>query len=145
MASLSEVLAVPDKRKRVVDDGVAVIEAEVAEKGGLSGMGIKAAFGVVRKIAPDFIPRALNHLLDDFARQIDPFWADCQKTGTEPRAYFTKNGSSVAEALLKITDDRAKNAHGPPRAAYDRLRPEASKHVQTAMPRVADLLKRHAS
>ena len=145
MASLSSVLTDPAKRRAVVDEGVLVIEAEVADKSGLSGMAIKTAYAMVKKVKPGFVGGAMNHLLDDFARQVDPFWADCQKNGTDARAYFTRHAGPVSEALLKITDERARNAAGPVRSTYDKLRPEASKHVQAAMPRVAELLKKHAS
>lgn len=145
MASLSEVLADPVRRRRVIDDGVAVIEAEVADKSGLSGVAIKAAFGMVQKLKPGFVGGALNHLMPDFALQIDPIWAECQKSGQEPRRFFVSNANRIADALLKITDDRARHAAGPVRSTYDRLRPEASKHVQAAMPRLADLVKKHAS
>jgi hypothetical protein len=145
MPSLSEVLADPAKRKRVIDDGVAVVEAEVADKSGLSGMAIKAAFGMVQKLKPGFVGGALNHLMPDFALQIDPIWADCQKSGQEPRRYFVAHAARIADSLLHVTDDRAKNAVGPVRSTYDKLRPEASKHVQAAMPRLADLVKKHAS
>lgn len=145
MPTLSEVVADPNKRRKVVDDGVALIEAEVADKSGLRGMAIKAAFAMVQKLRPNFVGMALNHLLDDFARQVDPFWVDCQKTGADPRAYFTKRGAEVADALLRITDGRAKGASGPVKGTYEKLRPEAQKHVQDAMPRLADMLKKNAS
>jgi hypothetical protein len=145
MGTLTEVLADPAKRRRVVDDGVAMIEAEVADKSGLSGMAIKGAFGMVKKVRPGFVGGALNHLIDDFAPQVDPFWLDYQKVGGDARAYFTKNGAAIADALLKVTDMRSQGASGPVRTTYDKLRPEAAKHVQAAMPRFADLLKKHAS
>ena len=145
MASLSEVLADPAKRKRVVDDGVAMIEAEVSDKSGLSGIAIKTAFAMVQKVKPGFVGGTLNHLLDDFAKKVDPFWLDCQAQKADPRGFFSKNGASVADALLSITDGRARNASGPIRNTYDKLRPEASKHVVSAMPRLADLLRKHAS
>jgi hypothetical protein len=145
MASLSEVLADPTKRRRVVDDGVAMIEAEVADKSGLSGMAIKAAFAMVQKVKPGFVGGTLNHLLDDFAKKVDPFWLDCQAKKAEPRAFFQQNGAAIANALLSITDDRARKAEGPVKSTYDKLRPEAQKHVTSAMPRLADLLRKHAS
>jgi hypothetical protein len=145
MPSLSEVVADPAKRRRVVDDGVAMIEAEVADKGGLSGMAIKGAFAMVQKMRPGFVGGALNHLLDDFAKQVDPFWAECREKKEEPRAFFVRRGNDVANALLSITDMRARGASGPVRSTYDKLRPQASEHVKAAMPRLADLLKKHAS
>jgi len=145
MPSLSEVLSDPARRRKVVDDGVTVIEAEVADKGGLSGLAIKGAFGMVQKVKPGFVGGTLNHLLDDFAKKIDPFWTDCQAQKAEPRAFFVKNGTPIANALLSITDDRARHAAGPVRNTYDKLRPQAEKHVVEAMPRLAGLLQRHAS
>ncbi|MDP2313262.1 MAG: hypothetical protein Q8P41_10180 [Pseudomonadota bacterium] len=145
MPSLSDVLAEPAKRKKVVDDGVSVIEAEVSDKGGLSGMAIKTAFAMVQKVKPGFVGGTLNHLLDDFAKKIDPFWLDCLAQKADPRSYFVKNGTQVADALLSITDGRARNASGPIRNTYDKLRPQAQKHVVEAMPRLAGLLQKHAS
>lgn len=145
MPSLSDVLADPNRRRRVVDDGVDVIKAEVSDKSGLSGIAIKTAFAMVSQVKPGFIGGALNHLMDDFATKIDPFWADCQATGADARGYFVKNGTKVADALLQITDARARGASGPVRSAYDKLRPEGQKHVVAAMPRLAELVRKHAS
>jgi hypothetical protein len=145
MPTLTEIIKDPKKRHAVVDDGVIVIEQEVADKGGLSGMAIKAAFGTVKKIKPGFIGGSLNHLLDDFAAQVDPFWLKCQEEKADARGYFVKNGNAIANALLKITDDRSKKASGAARSAYDQLRPKAVEHVVTAMPRLAELVKKHAS
>lgn len=145
MASLVEVLKDPGKRRQIVDAGVRVIEAEVADKGGLSGMAIKGTFKVVQSLKPGFVPQALNHLMDDFAAKVDPFWLDCQATKADPRTYFTRRGSEIANALLSITDDRARRGEGPARSAYEKLRPEGVKHVVAAMPRLADLCRQYAS
>ena len=145
MASLKEVVADPSRRRAVVDDGVTVIEAEVADKGGLSGMAIKAAFGMVKRLRPGFVGQALNHLLDEFAGAVDPIWTECVAKGGDPAAGFTAQGPRVTQALLGITDKRAAGGSGPVKATYEKLRPEAVKHVQVAMPRVAGLLKKHAS
>jgi hypothetical protein len=145
MPSLADVIADPNRRRAVVDDGVTVIEQEVAGKSGLSGIAIKAGFGVVQKMRPGFVGSALNHLLDDFARQVDPFWAQAVAAGGDPASNFARRGPEVAEALLKITDSRAAGANSAVKRTYDGLRPQASKHVQEAMPRLSQLLKRHAS
>lgn len=145
MGSLVESLKDPGQRRLVVDAGVKVIEAEVSEKGGLSGLAIKGAFRIVQGVKPGFVPMALNHLLDDFAVKIDPFWIDCQSKQDDPRTYFTRHGAEVADALLGITDVRARSGRGPARTAYERLRPEGLKHVTAAMPRLADLCKQFAS
>ncbi len=145
MGSLVDTVKDPAKRKLVVDAGVRMIEAEVADKGGLSGLAIKGAFKLVSGIKPGFVGGTLNHLLDDFSAKVDPFWADCQQKGEDPRGYFVRRGPEIANALLSITDDRAKNARGPVKNTYDKLRPEAVKHVTAAMPRLADMVKTYAS
>lgn len=145
MASLKEVISVEARRRAVVDDGVTVIEAEVADKGGLSGLAIKAAFGMVKKVRPGFVGQALNALLDEFANVVDPIWAECIAKGGDPVPTFSSQGPRVAEALLSITDRRSRGASGPVKATYEKLRPEAVKHVQVAMPRLAGLLKKHAA
>lgn len=145
MGSLVETVKDPAKRKLVVDAGVRLIEAEVADKGGLSGLAIKGAFKLVSGIKPGFVGGTLNHLLDDFSAKVDPFWAECQERREEPRAYFVRRGADISNALLSITDDRARNARGPVRNTYDKLRPEAVKHVTAAMPRLADMVRTHAS
>lgn len=144
MPSLVEVITDPNRRRRVVDDGVEVIEAEVASKGGFTGMALKAAYATVKAVRPGFVGSALNHLLDDFAKTVDPIWTECQQGGGDPLPRFTGRAAAVADALLSITDKRARGASGPVRATYDRLRPEAKKHVEAAIPRVGGLLKRHA-
>lgn len=145
MGSLTEVLKDPTKRRAVVDDGVRVIEQEVADKGGLSGMAIKAGFKLVQGVRPGFVPMALHHLLEDFAPKIDPFWAECQAKNEDARSFFVRRSAEISNALLSVTDMRSKGAAGPVKATYDRLRPEAVKHVIAAMPRLADLVKKHAS
>jgi hypothetical protein len=145
MPTLTSVLTDPARRRRVIEDAAQVVEAEVAGKGGLTGMAIKTGFAVVKKAKPDFVPGSMNMLMDEFAGKIDPFWEKCQAESADARGYFTRNGSPIADALLSITDQKARNVAGPIRAVYDKLRPEAKKHVVDAMPRLGDLVKKHAS
>jgi hypothetical protein len=145
MPSLSEVIADAARRRAVIEDATRVLEAEVSDKGGLSGLAIKGGFATVKRLKPDFVPGSLNMLMDDFARQIDPFWERCRASGTDARTFFTREGGSVADALLVITDGKARNVAGPIRAVYDQLRPKAREHVIAAMPRLGELVRRHAS
>ena len=145
MPTLTSVLTDPARRRRVIEDAAQVVEAEVAGKGGLTGIAIKTGFAVVKKAKPDFVPGSMNMLMDEFAGKIDPFWEKCQAEGADARGYFTKHAHPIADALLGITDQKARNVAGPIRAVYDKLRPEAKKHVVDAMPRLGDLVKKHAS
>ena len=146
MGSLSTVVTDDTKRRAVVDDCARLLDAEVSDKRGLKGVAVKAAFKAVKGVSPGMIPMSVDALLNDFATQIDPFWADCQTQGTAPRQYFQSNGNAIANALLKITDDRAqKSSQRVLKGAYSKLRGQAVTHITQAMPRLADLVARHAS
>jgi len=146
MGSLADVVVDDTKRRAVVDDCARLIDAEVADKRGIKGLAVKAAFKAVKGVRPGMIPMSVDALLDDFATQIDPFWDACQSQSSAPRSYFQQNGNTIANALLKITDDRAqKSTQRVLKGAYSKLRGQAVTHITQAMPRLADLVARHAS
>ena len=144
----ARLLSDPTKRPRILDDCVRLIDAEVDGKGGLSGLAIKAAFKIVSSLKPGFVREALDHLLDDFVRRLEPFYDQHKATNAaNPRAFgdlLTRRAADVADALLGITDDRAKRAKNPTmKSAYERLRPQGKKHVEEAVPRVGRTLSAH--
>lgn len=146
MASLVDVVSDNSKRRQVVDACVQLIDAEVRDKRGVSGLAIKGSYKMVKSLRPGMIGMAMDGLLDDFAARVDPFWLECQEQGADPRAYFTQRKGQVSDALLGITDDRAaKTPNKTLKKAYEKLRPQGVKHIGDAMPRFADLLKKHAS
>ena len=136
------------KRPRIIDDCVRLIEAEVDSKSGLSGLAIKAGFKVVQSMKPGFVRESMDHLLDDFVRRLEPFYVQHkEKNGDNAKLFgdfLSKKSTEVAEALLGITDDKAKRAKNPGlKSAYDKLRPQARKHVEEAVPRVGRTLTPH--
>lgn len=147
MSTLSEQLTAKDRRPRVLDDCVLLIDEEVKRKGGLSGAAIKIAFATVKAVKPGFIREAVDHMLDDFARRLEPFYAShAQAGGRSMVDHFTGQGAAVAEALLGITDERARRANNATvKKAYEKLRPSAKKHVEEAVPGVARLVEKHTA
>lgn len=146
MPRLTDVVSDPARRQAVLDDCVRLIEAEVADKRGLTGMAVKAAFKSVSKLRPGMVRHSMDALLDDFSYQIDPFWAECQTAGAAPRAFFSQRKGEMANALLSITDRRAQGAKNKVLVrAYKGLRGKAVEHIGAAMPRFADLVQKHAS
>ena len=146
MGSLIEVIKDATRRRQVVDDAATLIDSEVHDKGGLSGMAIKAAYASVKALKPGMIQMSMDALLDDFSARVDPFWQKCVEEKAQPRAYFSARKGEIANALLGITDDRAKKSqHKVLKGAYERLRPQAVDHIGAAMPRLADLIQKHAS
>ena len=144
MATLLELLGGPPKRAAVVDDALRVLDAEVDDKSGLSGIAIKTAFKVVRGISPDFLRNTVDHLLDDFLKALDPIYQEAVQRGVDARQHMTSNPSRVADQLLAITDGRAARAKNQVvKKTYEKLRDGAKKHVEAAVPRLGDLFARH--
>ena len=145
MGVLAEALKDDGRRKAIVDDGIKVIDAEVASKRGFSGLAVKAAFKAVKAIRPGVIGMALDHLLPDFAPEIDPFYDEWKASGLGTlEQFFTTNDVRIANALLSVTDRRSKNAQNKAmKKAYDKLRPQGIEHTRVAMPRLAGLIGRH--
>lgn len=144
----SRLLADRAKRPRILNDCERLIEDEVASKSGFTGMAIKASYKIVCSVKPGVIRESLDGLLDDFVKRLEPFYAQHRDLGaSDPKAfgdYLSKRPGEVADALLGITDDRAKRAkNGTLKGAYDKLRPQAKKHVEEAIPRVGRTLSAH--
>lgn len=146
MTSLKEQLGSGDKRVAVVADACRVLDAEVADKGGLSGLAIKGAYAIVQGIKPGFVRDVVDHLLDEFLDGIDPIYQEAVAKGERPGPYLHKNAGRVADALLGVTDRKAARAdRATLKKTYERLRPTAKKHVEAAAPRLAGMLDRHAA
>lgn len=146
MASLAEQLCSGEARTKVVDDACKVLDQEVADKGGITGLAIKGAYKVLQGIKPGFVREVVDALLDDFLGALDPLYQEALSKQRPPGAYLRENASRVADALLQVTDQRATQAKRQVvRSAYDKLRPMAKKQVEAAAPRLADLLDRHAA
>ncbi len=134
-----------DKRQQVIDDACHVLDQEVADKSGLGGMAVKAAYAVVKGIKPGFIRQAVDHLLDEFLDTLNPFVDEAKAKGVKPGSVILENRSRMANALLAVTDRRAEKAdNAMVRKSYDKLRPAAQKHVEAAAPRLAQLVDKYA-
>ena len=145
MATLTEVLTSDAKKAAVVDDCCSLIDDEVADKGGLSGLAIKAGYGAVKGIKPGFVKHVVGDLLPEFARVLEPMYEEAKSANRPVGAFFVSNSGRVADALLSITDGKAqKSKSGGVKGTYDRLRGTAKKNVEAAVPRLGKLIERHA-
>lgn len=146
MATLKEQLGNGAKRDVVIEDACRVLDQEVADKSGLTGMAIKGAYKLVQGVKPGFVRHVVDNLLDDFLLALEPTYQEALAKNIPPGQYLRSNASSVADALLAVTDRRAEKADNALiRKTYDKLRPSAKKQVEAAAPRLADLLQRHAA
>ena len=146
MPTLNDILLVPGNRPKVIADCGKLVEEEVDSKGGLTGLAVKAAFAVVKAVKPGFVSEAIDHMLDDFVRRLEPFWADAQAKNEPVGALMNGRAGDVAEALLAISDERASRSKNQTlKKTYEKLRPTGRKHVEAAVPRIGRLIAKHAS
>ena len=146
MPTLNEILLIPGTRPKVIADCVQLINEEVDSKGGLTGLAVKGAYAIVKAVKPGFVAEAVDHMLDDFVRRLEPFWADAQARNEPVGPLMNARAAEVADALLAISDERAQRAKNQGlRKAYDKLRPTGKKHVEAAVPRIGRLIGKYAS
>jgi hypothetical protein len=146
MGSLIEALTGEAKKKDVIKDCCDLIDAEVKDKGGISGLAIKAGYSTVKGIKPGFVEKAVEDLLPEFAKALDPIYADAKSQNMPVSDFFVQNSGRVADALLSITDAKAARAKsGVAKGAYDKLRGSAKKNVEQAVPRLSKLIEKYGN
>lgn len=142
---LVESLADDSKKDAVIADVVKLVDEEVASKGGLSGIALKAGYAAVKGVKPGFVQSVVKKLLPEFAAKLDPIWTDGVKDG-KPVAFMEREKSRVADALLSVTDGRIDKAESDVvKGTYKRLRGSAKKNVEEAVPRLARVVERYST
>jgi hypothetical protein len=136
-----------DRRGRVVADLQGLVDHEVSAKSGLSGGIVKAGYAAVKKVKPGFVSHAIDRMLEEFVDALEPFWAEyrAQPAPTGFGAFLAARPEPVSQALLVVTDRRAERSHrAAVTSAYNKLRPRAQENVVEALPRLGEIVERHA-
>ncbi len=146
VATLGQILLAPDTQPHVVADCQRLIDQEVSGKSGVSGTAVRLAYKTAKSLAPGYLQATVESLLPDMVAELEPYWADFAASGASGFGdYLVKRGDGVSEALLSVTDARAK---GSDRAAilkaYGAVRGSAAKHVTAALPNVGSLVQKYA-
>ncbi|MFE3290154.1 DUF6918 family protein [Rhodococcus sp. NPDC059234] len=146
VAALNETLLDPSRLPAVVADVQELIDAEVSDKSGASGLALKGGYGAVKKVGPSIVPDAVEGLLPGFVARLEPFWQDFGATGaTGFGEFLTGRGDEVADALLGVTDEKIEGtSKSAIKKVYSGLRPSAKKNVVEALPRLGALVEKHA-
>jgi hypothetical protein len=135
----------PNRRDDVVTDLQTLVDQEVAGKSGLSGGIVKTGYAAVKKVKPGIIRSAIDSLLPEFVAALEPHWAASQpQPATGFGAYLAGRPQEVSEALLAVTDRRAERSSRAITSVYTKLRPKGQDNVIEALPRLGDLVQRHA-
>jgi hypothetical protein len=149
MADILKTLLIDDEtnQKRLLSDCVRLIDEEVASKRGISGLAIKAAFKIVRSVKPGFIEEVMQFLLPEFVTHLEPVYDQYQAQDDEKlERFLVRRDQQVADQLLGITDRHANRTKNQGvKVAYEKLRPQAQKHVAAAIPRVAKMLSTYVT
>jgi hypothetical protein len=146
MESMLEVIADSSRRPAVVRDVVGLIDSEVSRKGGFSGMAIKGAYKLVKKLkGGQMIPEVADGLLDEFSEAFEPLHEEYRGgSGGGFDRFLHGRRRDAVNALLSITDGRAqRTTNSTLKAAYGKLRPMAEKNVGEAIPGIGRMIDKH--
>lgn len=143
MSSLVESLGQPPKREPVIKDCIALIDAQVKEKGFV----IKGAYATIKAIKKSFVPEVVDSLLDEWLEKLQPHYDKWEANKTTSLSDFLVSRSDdVAEDLLSVTDARAaKSSHGTAKKMYGKMRDGAKRNVVEAIPELAKLVEKHVA
>ncbi|MBF2086780.1 MULTISPECIES: hypothetical protein [Thermoleptolyngbya] len=141
--ALSDTLSDQTTTQNLVADCVKLIDEQVAAKGGISGLALKAAYGVVKGIEPSYISGAIRRLLPEALAALDPMWNEGIQSG-DPVQHLIQNRDRTADTLLSVTDHKIEKAkNSVVRASYGKLRTSVKGDVEAAVPGLAQILGTH--
>ena len=132
-------------RNGIAADCTHLIDDQVAAKSGLSGMALKATYGVVKGLGGDYIPGAVRRLLPEAMAALNPMWQEGVAHG-DPVTYLSENSDRTADVILSATDARiANNGGGIVGASYKKLRKSVKQDVVIAVPELARIIDKHVN
>ena len=146
VGTLHENICNEANRASVVRDAAALVSDEVRSKSGLSGVAIKTAFKAVSKVSPGLVESVVDNLLDKFVLKLEPFFTEWNEAGRQGtfESFLTGQSNKVANALLSVTDDRARTVDNKVlKKSYSSLRPQGEKNVQASIPGLGRLLDKY--
>ncbi len=142
---LSERIQDEAVRANIVADCTKLIDQQVAAKGGLSGMAMKTAYGVIKGIGAGYIPGAINRMLPETCKALEPIWQEGSATG-DPVKYLSENKDRTADSILSVTDSRIeRTSNGVVSATYKKLRKSVKNDVEAAVPDLAAIIDNHTA
>jgi hypothetical protein len=141
MSTLVEQLGKEPVRPVVINECVELIDAQVKQKGFM----IKSAYATIKTLKKKFVPEVVDALLDDWLGKLQPHY---EKWGANKASsfadYVIARSDDVAEDLLSVTDERAKNtSHTTAAKLYGKMRDGAKKNVVEAIPDLSRMLEKH--
>ncbi len=147
MKSLKKIMEDPGASKSVMQDGLRVLDEEIAKRSGIGGLTIKGAYKVIKKVQGGrTLEKALQILIPEFIDKLDPYYARFQEEGEKKtwEEYLRPHFGTIADELLAVTDQKVQGTDNRAiRGAYDKLRPKARKEVITSLPALTRMMERY--
>ena len=146
MATLQQILLIPENQPHVIDNCVTLIHDEVSSKSGISGTAVKLAYKTANTFASGYLRGMVELLAPEMVVKLEPYWADFAASGAGDFGdYLVKHGDEVSEALLSVTDAHAEASTRPTiLKAYRSVRGGAAKHVTAALPALGAMVQKYA-
>ena len=142
---LSEKIQDQGVRASIAADCAKLIDKQVAAKSGLSGMAMKTAYGVIKGVGAGYIPGAIERLLPDTCKALDPMWQEGTETGN-PVQFLSDHSERTADSILSVTDARIQTTNnGVVSATYKKLRKSVKNDVEAAVPDLAQIISSYAA
>jgi hypothetical protein len=87
----------------------------------------------------------VSSMLPGMVYQLEPYWADFSTSGgADFGDYLAKRGPEVAESLLAVTDDMAKQSgRAAIVKAYQMVRGSAGKNIESALPALGAMVQKY--
>lgn len=140
--ALIEIIKNKSAKSSIIDDCTVLIDRQVAAKGGMSGMALKAAYRVVKGVGPTYIPGAIGRLLPEVLQALDPMWETGLQMG-DPVTHLTENSAQTADTILSVTDARIQHSNGVVKSSYLKLRKSVQGDVVAAVPELVKIIGNH--
>lgn len=135
-------LLAPPRRDAVVADCVKRLEAHVAQRPGLKGIGLRAALSAVKAIRPDVVPKVVTRLLPDYLDTLEPLHRRFRAGGERDFSRFLDaHLDEAVGAVLAVTDRRAQDVRQASlKAAYARVRGLIDPELRAFLPHLGTAL-----
>ncbi len=148
MPILKDTLLAENTRPTVVTDCSDLVDQEVANKKGVSGIMIKGGYKAFKAVKPGIVTKAVEHLLNDFTVILDKYYENYTVDHPEKSPGFDvwakKRDSQLADDLLKVTDDIMDRSDKKAiKKIYGGLRKTAQRNVAEAIPAIGRLVMKH--
>lgn len=143
MKTLNEILWSPFQRETFAADLARLVEAQVASRGGLRGMGLKTGLALLKSAKPDLLDGALRRNAPQFIAALQPLYETFLNGPDRDFAVFLqKHAAEARDALLGVADVRAAASRNAAlKAAYGRLRGAAESEIEAAVPALGRLIR----